>query len=111
VSLTADPGPPRDVPFFAGAFDIDVGVVFSCGAMRDSVACDGALYDFPTCADHFVDKRSFAVPGVRELSVGFEDLCARDASGGVWCWGCNATGVVGDVALKGRASPIRVLLP
>jgi alpha-tubulin suppressor-like RCC1 family protein len=109
-SLTIAPGPPRDVPFFAGALDIDVGVVFSCAAMRDAVACDGALYDFATCADHRVDRRTFGIPGVREISVGYEDVCARDATGSVWCWGCNLTGIAGDIALKGQANPVRVAL-
>ena len=33
---------------------------------------------------------------------------ARDATGTVWCWGCNLTGVAGDVALKGQSTPVRI---
>jgi alpha-tubulin suppressor-like RCC1 family protein len=110
VSLTFAPGPPRDAPFAAGAIDIDVGVVFACAARGDSVVCDGSLYDFATCQDHRVDTRAFRVPSVREVSVGYEDACARDSSGTVWCWGCNLTGVAGDVALGGQANPVPIAL-
>lgn len=110
VSLTIAPGPPRGVVAFDGAKDIDVGVVFACAALQDAVRCNGALYDFATCSDHRVDDRVFPIAGVREISVGYEDACARDASGGVWCWGCNLTGVAGDVAIKGQAEPVRVAL-
>lgn len=112
TSLTFAPDtPPRAVPFGAGTFDVDVGVVFTCGAHRDEVTCIGALYDFGSgCNRHEVATRSFAVPGVSEISIGYQDACARAADGSVWCWGCNLTGATGDRSLAGHDSPFRVPL-
>jgi alpha-tubulin suppressor-like RCC1 family protein len=110
TSLTNAPTAPREAPFAEGAIDVDVGVVFACAAREGAVTCDGALYDFATCQDHRVDTRAFRVPGVREVSVGYEDACARDAEGAVWCWGCNLSGLAGAGANGGKPSPTRVTL-
>jgi hypothetical protein len=52
------------------------------------------------------------VPGLREISVGYEDACARSADGTVSCWGCNGTALLGTGAIDhGTATPTNVALP
>jgi hypothetical protein len=90
--------------------DIDVGVVFACGARGGEVTCNGSLYDFSTCNDRAVGTRTFAVPQVQEVSVGYQDACARDRSGKVFCWGCNQSNLAGDGKRSGHAAPVVVPL-
>ncbi|MFM2106106.1 MAG: hypothetical protein RL338_1138 [Chloroflexota bacterium] len=53
-----------------------------------------------------------AVPGMTsgftEVVAGQRHTCAIDATGGVWCWGANDYGQLGDLTTTNRSSPVRV---
>jgi alpha-tubulin suppressor-like RCC1 family protein len=74
------------------------------------VVCLGSTYNFPECSDRWSGRVVFELPGIREISIGYQDMCARDAHGAVWCWGCNDTGAVGDGSTRGHATPLEVPL-
>jgi alpha-tubulin suppressor-like RCC1 family protein len=44
-----------------------------------------------------------------EIGGGYDFSCARDAAGGVWCWGNNADGTLGDGATAPRSAAGPVL--
>lgn len=110
---TAASGRPKmgevaDLPKFP--LDIDVGVTFTCAAYPDEVRCVGGRPTFADGCKNVDDSLgSFSLPGIVELSVGFQHLCARDGGGAVWCWGCNQLSEVGDGTKTPRATPVRVL--
>jgi alpha-tubulin suppressor-like RCC1 family protein len=109
TSLTVNPVSPQYVAF--GGHDVDVGVVSMCAARDADVTCTGSMYDSDArCGNRSVQLRRFPLPSVREVSIGYQDMCARDAGGAVWCWGCNLTGGVGDPTLAGHSQPWKVPL-
>ena len=110
LSVTIRPVEPRRVPFGVTPFDLDVGVISTCAGGMGQVGCHGSLL-FGDCSDRVADLRRVPVEGVREVSIGYEDMCARGAGGTVWCWGCNGTGAAGDATRIPHPTPTRVLLP
>jgi alpha-tubulin suppressor-like RCC1 family protein len=97
-----------DLP--AHPLDLDVGLTFTCAATQDQVRCVGGEPTFADgCSTRSDAPQTFSVPGVVEVSVGFEHACARDASGSVWCWGCNRNGEIGDGTIKPSATPVKIL--
>jgi alpha-tubulin suppressor-like RCC1 family protein len=42
------------------------------------------------------------------LAAGGQHTCALDASGGVWCWGNDQSGQLGDDGAVDSAVPVRV---
>ncbi len=110
AGLTIHPVGPTVSAFPASPLDLDVGVTFSCAAYPDEVRCLGGIPTFPDgCMNRLDSPVSFPLPGVAELSVGYQHVCARDESGAVWCWGCNQSGEVGDGTETPRAAPVQVL--
>ena len=109
--ITIDPTPPTAADFPPHPIDLGIGPTFACAAYADEVKCLGGMPTFEDgCKDRRDDPQSFPLPGVREISVGLEHVCARDAQGTVWCWGCNSQGEVGDGTRTPRATPVRVAL-
>lgn len=49
--------------------------------------------------------------GVAQLAVGQAHACARVRGDGVWCWGNNHLGQLGDGTRIARAAPVRVAEP
>lgn len=47
--------------------------------------------------------------GIVEVGGGYDYTCARDAAGGVWCWGSNAGGQLGDGTVTSRSTAAPVL--
>lgn len=105
LSVTSVTVPPRPVRFGVEPADVDVGVISSCGIGGGRVGCQGFLV-FGDCSDRRAANQLADIPDVREVSIGYEDMCARDGSGTVHCWGCNSTGAVGDGTTTARASPV-----
>lgn len=101
--LTFDPGPPREVAFEA-PIDLDVGVITTCAAGAN-IECRGSQFDLPACTDRWNGDATYDL-SAREISIGIEDMCARNADG-VYCWGCNSTGAIGRIG-DGSAIPVRV---
>jgi alpha-tubulin suppressor-like RCC1 family protein len=46
--------------------------------------------------------------GVTSFSMGYDYVCAVTAVGGLWCWGGNTYGQLGDGTSKGRLTPMQV---
>jgi alpha-tubulin suppressor-like RCC1 family protein len=44
--------------------------------------------------------------GIVEVGGGYDFTCARDAGGGVWCWGGNEDGQFGDGTQNDHSSPV-----
>jgi len=69
----------------------------------------GATPDDPPCRTR--PSRVVGLTGVTGISLGGNYSCAALASGQVWCWGRNATGLLGDGTDVYRATPVPVLPP
>ncbi|RZO66325.1 MAG: hypothetical protein EVA89_00490 [Sandaracinaceae bacterium] len=48
------------------------------------------------------------LPPVVDVELGFSHACARADDGGVWCWGQNRDGELGDGTRDDRLRPVRV---
>ena len=46
--------------------------------------------------------------GAQMVATGFYHSCALDSARGVWCWGYNQHGELGDGTATNRATPVRV---
>ncbi|MCA2011728.1 hypothetical protein LCM17_09560 [Cereibacter sphaeroides] len=47
-------------------------------------------------------------PELIQIEAGQHFTCALDAEGGVWCWGINLSGQLGDGTTENRANPVQV---
>ena len=68
-----------------------------------------ATPDDPPCRAR--PSRVVGLTGVTSISLGGNYSCAALNSGQVWCWGRNATGLLGDGTNEYRATPVPVLPP
>ena len=108
---------PRPVKLDGPATSIVTGAHASCALLADGRAqCwgpddDGQLGDgtiAPSKPPVSVDASGHA-PFV-ELGIGIDHACAREASGGVLCWGRDDHGQLGDGVIGGREpKPVRVV--
>lgn len=93
---------------------IRAGGAVWCWGENDTCANGGQLGDGTTTS------RNRAVPVIKtdnspltnvvEVSASYCNTCARDSSGGVWCWGDNGNNRLGDGTLvsRTRAAPVLV---
>lgn len=79
------------------------GKVLCWGANKDGQLGDGTT----TRRDAPVAVTGLPAPAV-EIAAGASHTCARVADGGVWCWGSNGRGQLGDGTLDTRTRPVRV---
>jgi alpha-tubulin suppressor-like RCC1 family protein len=45
------------------------------------------------------------------ITVGASHACGLTIDGGVYCWGSNARGQLGDGTTAARGTPVRVIFP
>lgn len=103
-AVTQEPSPdadkPSDVPMFAHATQISVGLAHTCARLQDGrIKCVGSnrshqlgiegLHSGP--GGDFVPN----LPAMEQVEVGLHHTCARSRHE-VWCWGQNDFGQVGD---------------
>ncbi len=93
---------PAPVAGLSDVTQIAVGMAHTC-ALAGSALCwgwnvSGQVGPGNTTGEepHPVPKTVAGVRGVVELSLGHAHSCARTGGGGVWCWGANDNGQLGQ---------------
>ncbi|HUS33158.1 MAG TPA: hypothetical protein VMZ53_31870 [Kofleriaceae bacterium] len=91
------------------------GTVWCWGANNDGQIGNAAT--FPTtgnlpsipAAVQVVKTGGAPLTDIVQVEAGYEWTCARDSSGGVWCWGDNGRGQLGDNTTTRRSTAAAVL--
>ena len=111
---TADEHAPVDVTGIADAVQVSVGEYSSC-ALRagGAVSCwgsdaEGQLGDGPGDSTSSVPVPVASLSDAVSVDAGFDHACALRATGGVVCWGDDATGQLGDDHTGIAATPVSV---
>ncbi|MEZ5100817.1 MAG: hypothetical protein R3C15_13660 [Thermoleophilia bacterium] len=112
---------PVALPGGRRAVAVAAGIHHTCAIADDgSVACWGRdnRGQVGDGADGNADEPSpvpVPLPGSRRtiaVSAGGETTCAIDADGGLWCWGSDSYGMLGDgLPLVDAPAPVAVALP
>lgn len=103
---------PKPVPGLSGVTDVSAGDSTTCAVVSARVWCWGRNYN------HEVSPRDDAYlpaperhPGIAEtvqqVAAGRSHTCALTTGGGVWCWGSNALGGLGNGSPSDSATPVR----
>lgn len=104
---------PTDVTFPPGApatFDsVSAGPHHSCALGGGQAWCWGTAAQVGGTQGG-PNLQTTAVP-LAAISVGFDQTCALDGSGGVWCWGANDNGQVTGAVTPTVLAPVQVTLP
>jgi alpha-tubulin suppressor-like RCC1 family protein len=114
---------PVEVTLDGAARGVAAGDAHTCAVLTDGrVQCWGANADGQTgegdTVDHATPAFVAAPAGATDASLGAIDAvtagqahtCARGTAGGLWCWGRNDHGQLGDGSTTSRASPVSVTL-
>ena len=94
---------------------IAAGDQHACGLTRDgAVWCwwfgtSGQLGDGKTEGAYAAPVRVVDLPAARAVEAGGNSSCAIDQDGGLWCWGDNQFGRLGDGTTENRWRPTRVV--
>ncbi len=105
---------PRRVEGVAGAVDLAAGAVHGCVVTVDrTVTCWGGneygqLGVPPLEVARFMPAEIPDLNDVVQVVAGAGHSCARTNSGGVYCWGDNSLGQLGDTTLMRRTRPVEV---
>lgn len=82
------------------------GAVLACGQNADGQLGDGATVTSPAAMPVTVTGLP---PNVTQVSAGGLSSMALSAAGGVWDWGGNSSGQVGDGSTSDALQPVKVL--
>lgn len=89
------------------------GAVWCWGANDKGQLGDNASLATPPpprpAAVAVVDANGAPLTNIVEVGGGYDFTCARDAAGGVWCWGENTAGSLGDGTTTPRSTAAPVL--
>jgi alpha-tubulin suppressor-like RCC1 family protein len=120
TSVTSSTSTPVEVTGLSGAVSVTAGARHTCALTEaGAVWCwgygaDGELGDGSTASSgtpvEIPPSTNFGGSVVMAISagaVGYE-TCALTAAGGVWCWGDNVDGGLGDGTLTSRSTPVEV---
>lgn len=110
------PGEPAPYPVrdLTGVVELTAGGHHTCARLEDrSVVCwglgaYGELGDGTTTIAQPVPVQVTGLTDAIEVSAGDGHTCARRATGGVACWGHNASGQLGDATTTDRLTPVSV---
>jgi alpha-tubulin suppressor-like RCC1 family protein/Tol biopolymer transport system component len=100
--------------FESGWVGIDAGTFHFC-ALRDdgAVKCfgdgsDGQFGNGPIDGSLGTEFAADLAPGVTQIAAGGHHTCARNAAGGLQCWGLNTKGQLGTGSITRRLVPTQV---
>ena len=106
---------PVTVPLDAGVLAIAAGQSHTCASVGNgSVLCWGANGSGQLGDNLGFDSATPVSPGlpsgsqVVALAAGGDDTCAVTDDRGLWCWGDNTFGQIGDGSTLQRGGPVRV---
>jgi len=104
------------VGVLAAAADVACGQEHACALQDGRVYCWGRNSEGEAglgVPGMFVraPQEVMGLRGVAQLAVGSGHACARVRGDGVWCWGKNHLGQLGDGTQIARAAPVRVAEP
>jgi alpha-tubulin suppressor-like RCC1 family protein len=108
---------PAPVVLPAPAVAISTGLAHSCALTADGAAwCwgrneSGQLGDASQIGRPRPTRTRTGTARFAQIVSGAAHNCALDTTGGVWCWGRNTRGALGDGSTANRAVPTRVRLP
>ncbi|MCA9654647.1 MAG: DUF4215 domain-containing protein [Myxococcales bacterium] len=116
-TTTTDDANPGAVALPQPAIDLGLGENHSCAVVsNNNVWCwgdddSGQLGDGVILPDSGDPLMVVGLPPAVEVEAGRDATCALDTMGGVWCWGNNNDGEVGDGTVNDTAVPQAVALP
>jgi alpha-tubulin suppressor-like RCC1 family protein len=91
------------------------GTVWCWGANYSGQLGNGAPFPMTggpppqAAAVQVVQTGGAPLTGIVEIDAGYDDTCARDGNGEMWCWGSNNHGQLGDNTNTYRSTAARVL--
>ncbi len=97
------------------ALSIAAGSRFACAAMRDaSTRCWGAnehsqLGNGTRTVDSPLPVNTHLPDGAARLSAGGGHACGQGPGGGIFCWGSNEHGELGDGTTNATTQPVRAI--
>lgn len=92
---------------FAHVCAIASGVLYCWGENGDGQLGNGSTSDYSFSPVAVVTNTGLSGKTIQDVQVGLRHSCVR-ASGGVYCWGYNSSGQVGDNSYISRSSPVAV---
>jgi hypothetical protein len=101
---------PRPVRNLASAVEVTTFAGLTCARTRDgAVHCWGGLgLGLGLPGESAVAETVPGLPHAVALTVGEAHACAVDPNEGLWCWGANASGQLGDGTTDDRTAPAQV---